>query len=56
MFEIIPLIFNVLFVIILFVRWKLISFVAHFALQYVEEVKRTIKEKTNQLNMTAGRF
>ncbi|MFH0748710.1 MAG: hypothetical protein V1915_02165 [Candidatus Bathyarchaeota archaeon] len=56
MFEINPWILEVLAVIILCVRWKLISLAAHFALRYGEEVKRTIKEKTNQVNMTAGRF
>jgi hypothetical protein len=56
MYEIIPLIFQVLAVIILCVRLKLISLAGHFALRYGKEVQRTIQEKTNQSNLTAGRF
>ena len=56
MFEIIPSIVSVLFVIIFFLRWKLKPLLTQFALRYGEEIKRTIKEKTNQSNLTAGRF
>jgi hypothetical protein len=56
MYEIILLIFRVLLVILLCVRLKLISFIAHIALQNSKEVKRTFKEKIKQSNITAGRF
>jgi hypothetical protein len=56
MYEIIPLIFQVVVVIILCVRLQLISLAAHSALRYGKEIQRTIQEKTNQSNLTAGRF
>jgi hypothetical protein len=56
MFEIIPSILSVLIIIVLFVRLRVISLAAHFAHQYGEKIKRTIKEKTSQLNISAGRF
>jgi hypothetical protein len=56
MYEIIPLIYSVLVVIILCVRLKLLSLAAHVALRYGKEVQRTIQEKMNQSNLTAGRF
>jgi hypothetical protein len=50
------LIAKVLVVIILFIRFKVISSIAYIALQYGEEAKRTIKEKMNHSNLTAGKF
>ena len=59
MFEIALLLEMILFcltIIATVARLKLISLAAHFARRYGEEVKRTIKEKMNHGNMTAGRF
>jgi hypothetical protein len=41
---------------IVYARLKLIYLKAQLALPYSEEAKRAIREKVNQLNMTAGRF
>ena len=59
MFEIAPWIeglATIIFMMYIFIRWKLAPLVEQFVRRYGEEIKRTIQEKTNQLNLTAGRF
>ena len=60
MFKITPLalegIVFIIYITYILIRWKVAPFVTQVVRRYGEEIKRIIKGKTNQLNLTAGRF